>query len=73
MRVLDNDELRLGLYMQVLRPLNFALEDFRARQRKTFGPKQSLSDSTSEKTAAKEIKGKALFDEELIRGDVESK
>lgn len=67
---MHNAEFRLVVYKDILRPLQFALEDFQARQIETFGPLVTAAGEGFSPNDREEQKSPfMLFDDEEIKGD----
>ncbi|KAK5087249.1 hypothetical protein LTR24_006889 [Lithohypha guttulata] len=68
---LYDEAFRLGVYTQILRPLQFALEDFQARQSRIFGPRRRHPDDFDNSIVPPRarIDSFKLFDDEDIKGD----
>lgn len=68
---MSHHELRKRVYMDVLRPLQFALEDFQAHQTRIFGPTVDLWAEEGLAPGGRSRGGNELrlFDDEDVKGD----
>ena len=66
---LDNENFARWVYRHVLRPLQYALEDFQTRQDRFFGARLELSPEKSSPSSAEDTKRLRLFAIEEIEGD----
>lgn len=70
---LNNENFARWVYRHVLRPLQYALEDFQTRQDRFFGARLELSPEKSSPSNAEDTKRLRLFAIEEIEGDRQKK
>jgi hypothetical protein len=68
---MDDDDFSLAVYRKILCPLQFALEDFQARQIRIFGPPIILPVPETRDPSEGLREGRLLFDDEEIKGSID--
>jgi hypothetical protein len=69
-RSMGDEEFQIGVYQHILRPLQFALEDFKAQQIRIFGPPiiEKLGENIPP-VISEGNKSSMLFDDDEVMGD----